>query len=517
MPERLPLILVCDDTPAKRYVIASWLRRDGYRVVETDTAGGARRILAEQPVDLAVLDVHLPDGSGLDLTRDLRIGPDRSATPVVHVSAVAMETLDKVAGLDSGADAYLVDPIEPQELLGTIRALLRSSGARRDAEALAGRMSRLNRAAVRLNLASTIARLSDAVARAAAEVLDEPAVAVLLDGTVGRLSAAAPGGTVDSSGSLPLDQADELLVGLDGTTAVRTRDAPWSHILPSTGPRQWVAGPVTVLGERVGLVAVPASANASSDDFLLDRLSQLTAVAFDNVRTLEREHQTAVLLQRSLLPVALPEPAGMRLAARYRASERHAEVGGDFFDAFEVDGRCFVAIGDVQGHSLDAAIVMAELRYSMRAYAYDGYGPAGITERVDSVLVRNDPGLIATACIGVIDPDRRTMRVVSAGHPPMILLRDGVATITDLKGILLGLGSTHTEHVLELQPGDRLLLFTDGLVERRFEPLDDTLLRVADAVAASAERTTEETADDVLDQFGTSDDDIALLVVDLLA
>lgn len=515
MPERLPLILVCDDTPAKRYVISSWLRRDGYRVVETDTAGDARRIFAEQQIDLAVLDVHLPDGSGLDLTRDLRADPDRAATPVVHVSAVATETLDKVAGLDSGADAYMVDPIEPQELLSTIRALLRSSGARRDAEELAGRMSRLNRAAVRLNLASTIARLADAVARAAAEVLDEPAVAVLLDGAVARRSAAAPGGTVDASEALPAEEAEELLAGLHAPASVRATDQSWPGILPTAGPGRWRVGSVTVAGERVGLVAVPATANVSSDDFLLERLSQLTAVAFDNVRTLEREHQTAVLLQRSLLPATLPEPAGIRFAARYRASQRHAEVGGDFFDAFEVEGHCFVAIGDVQGHSLEAAVVMAELRYSMRAYAYDGYGPAGIMDRIDSVLVRNEPGLIATACIGMIAPDRRSMRIVSAGHPPMILARDGEASLTHLKGVLLGLGSSHTEHVLELRAGDRFVLFTDGLVERRSDPIDDSLRRVADALAVLPGRGAEEIADDVLARFGTSDDDVALLVVDV--
>lgn len=515
MPERLPLILVCDDTLAKRYVIASWLRRHGYRVVETDTASGAREILRDQPIDLAVLDVHLPDGSGLDITRDLRDDVERAGTPVVHVSAVAMETLDKVAGLDSGADAYLIDPIEPQELLSTIRTLLRSSGARRDAEELAGRMSRLNRAAVRLNLASTPARLADGVARAAAEVLEEPAVALLLDADVAHRAGAAPGGMVDVSDTLPPAALQELVTGLPPHSTVLPADPTWVDILPPTGTERWRVRPIAVRNDRVGLIAVPSSPLDDNVDFLLDRLSQLTSVALDNLRTLEREHRTAVLLQRSLLPAALPAPEGVRVAARYRASERHAEVGGDFFDAFEVGSQLFVAIGDVQGHSLEAAVVMAQLRYSLRAYAYDGYGPAEIMDRIDAVLVRNEPGVIATGCIGLIDPERSTMRLVSAGHPPMIRARGATATTMPVKGILLGLESTHTEHVIDLEPGDRLVMFTDGLVERRSLPLDECLDQVARGTAALRDCDTEETADRLLEEFGASDDDVALLVVDL--
>ena len=517
MPDRLPLVLVCDDTPAKRYVISSWLRRSGYRIIETETAEEARRVLAERAIDLAVLDVHLPDGSGLDITRDLRHDPERSGIPVVHVSAVAMETLDRVAGLDSGADAYLVDPIDPEELLSTIRTLLRSSGARRSAEELAGRMSRLNRAAVRLNLASTVARLADAVAGAAAEVLEEPAVAVLLDDDVAYRSAAASGGTVDLSGPLDTACARSVVEGVAEPGTVGFDEPGFVELFPDAGTDPWRVHPITVNGERVGFVAAAVALHAveDGDDLVVERLVQLATVAFDNLRTLEREHRTALLLQRSLLPATLPTVSGASLAARYRASERHAEVGGDFFDAFEVEGRLFIVIGDVQGHSLEAAIVMAQLRYSLRAYAYDGYGPGEIMDRIDSVLVRNEPGVIATACIGMIDQARRSVRFVSAGHPPMIRKRGDAATLLAQKGVLLGIGSMHSEHVEELAPGDRLLLVTDGLVERRTTPLDECLDQVATLLAASSDCDTQAVADRVLDEFGASDDDVALLVVDL--
>lgn len=492
-----PVILVCDDTPAKRYVLASWLRRAGYDVLETDTVAGANDVLRRQRIDLAVLDVHLPDGTGLDVTRALRDDPGVRSTPVVHVSAVAMETSDKVAALDQGADAYLVDPIEPEELLSTVRALLRSSGALREAELLATRLGRLDRAAVRLNAAASVPRLVEATARAASEVLEGSATAVLVDdeGQGWRVTLAA---------------------GDQGVTASAVATGLVGELLAEPG--SWTTCPVVAAdGGAHGVVAVPTPADPDEreqGELLLQRLAQSTAVAADNLRALAYEHRTALMLQRSLLPASLPEPAGLRLAARYRASQQQAEVGGDFFDAFEVDGHTFLVIGDVQGHSLEAAVVMAELRYSLRAYAYDGHGPTAVLDRLDTVLDRGGSELIATACIVRVAPDRTGFEVVCAGHPPPVLVRDGAAHDLEVRGPLLGASmGTHPAASYDLRTGDRLVLFTDGLVERRGERLDVNLERLA-AQAGAATGTVDELADELLDAWGVSEDDVALLVVD---
>ena len=113
----------------------------------------ALALLAERTVDLAVLDVHLPDMNGLDVCAAIKADPRTASTPVVHISAVAVEPQDRTAGLDGGADAYLIDPIEPQEMLATVRSLLRSAGARRTAERLAVRLDRLSAASLRINVA----------------------------------------------------------------------------------------------------------------------------------------------------------------------------------------------------------------------------------------------------------------------------------------------------------------------------------------------------------------------------
>ena len=516
-----PTVLVCDDTPAKRYVISSWLRRAGYRVVQAESAGEAIDLMDREQVDLAVLDVHLPDRSGLEVTSVIRSRQALSATPVVHISAVAVETTDRIAGLDVGADAYLVDPIDPEEMLSTVRALLRASGARRSAERFAARSGRLHRVSVRLNLAANPTRLADAAARAAAEVLDTVAVTVVVgDDGQGVRSTCSVGDLAPVSSLLNTVDVEKLLAAVGDEMVASPEADSWRDILPTIGEGVWRLWPIRESGALAGFIAVPTEAvdvDAQSDS-LMQRLAQSVSVALSNLRVLAHERRTALMLQRSLLPAVLPERQGLVIAARYRASEQHAEVGGDFFDAFETDDdRCFVVIGDIQGHSLEAAVVMAEIRYSLRAYAYDGHGPTEILNRLDVLLGRRGtPELTATACIAVIAADRSSMDVVTAGHLPPLLVRDGLAAYVDCEGPMLGLqvGAADPTTVA-LLAGDRVVLMTDGLVERRDEPLDRGMERLADDVARAWDVEAEALADQIIDRWGHGEDDVALLILDL--
>jgi DNA-binding response OmpR family regulator len=516
-----PTVLVCDDTPAKRYVISSWLRRAGYRVVQAQSAGEAISVLDREPVDLAVLDVHLPDRSGLEVTSLIRSRPDIGSTPVVHISAVAVETTDRVAGLDVGADAYLVDPIDPEEMLSTVRSLLRASGARRSAELLAARSGRLHRLSVRLNIAANPARLADAAARAAAEVLDTVAVAVVVgDDGLGFRSTATEGELTSAPLAVSAVEIEKLLGAVDDATVIRADGDVWRGILPVIGEGAWRLWLIRDAAKVSGFIAVPSQAVESDpqSESLMQRLVQSVSVALGNLRALAHERRTALMLQRSLLPAVLPEPPGLVIAARYRASEQHAEVGGDFFDAFQTDdGRTFVVIGDIQGHSLEAAIVMAEIRYSLRAYAYDGHSPQEILDRLDGLLARRDnPELTVTACIATITADHDSMDVVTAGHLPPLLVRQGRPEYVACEGPLLGLqlGAGPVTHV-PLAPGDRVLLMTDGLVERRDESLEATMDLLAADVAGTRDVAAETLADRIIDRWGHGEDDVALLIVDL--
>ncbi len=511
-------VLVCDDTAAKRYVISSWLRRDGYTVLEAETGAQALALITSEPVHLAVLDVHLPDMNGFEVCARIKADPRTASTPVVHISAVAVEPRDRTAGLDGGADAYLTDPIEPQEMLATVRSLLRSADARRTAERRAARLDRLSAAGLRINVALNASRLVAATCEGAARILECEAVAVLAeDAGTGIAGHTAPDG-LTTTRALPGEVAVALVAEAAPGPQVDAADGRWSALLADAGAGTWTVLPVRGVSGTVGLIAVPAPAAADEDDrALLGRLAQAASVALDNLRVFEEEHRTALTLQRSLLPAGLPSLPGLAVAARYQASGEQVEIGGDFFDAFETDhGDRVVVIGDVQGHSLEAAIVMAELRYALRAFMHDGYPAVTALDRLNSILLRSHPEMTATVCVLVFRAGRTDVDVVNAGHLPPLVLHAGAASYLDPGGTLLGIENRRESTVpVALSPGDRIVLLTDGLVERRQEPIDVAL----DLLAAEVERSevpAEELCERLMEGWGDGQDDICLIVLDVL-
>jgi anti-sigma regulatory factor (Ser/Thr protein kinase) len=205
----------------------------------------------------------------------------------------------------------------------------------------------------------------------------------------------------------------------------------------------------------------------------------------------EREHRIAETLQRSLLPDRLPDIPGVLLTARYVPASADAEVGGDWYDVVQLPtGQVAVAIGDVAGHGLRAASTMAQLRMGLRAYAIEEDTPVAVVRRVHELAQRLTLPQMATLIYLVFDPERATLTFANAGHaPPLILEPEGRARY--LEGGLappLG-GATHAAMYLEqvdrLPHGSTLVLFTDGLVERRGRPLADGLARLREEALAA--------------------------------
>ena len=140
---------------------------------------------------------------------------------------------------------------------------------------------------------------------------------------------------------------------------------------------------------------------------MLVQLAQAVAAAVEAQRSFDEEHRIAVTLQRSLLPRRLPEVAGLDLAVRYEPASAQTEVGGDFYELVMLDGHLLVAIGDVAGHSLHAATVMAELRHAVRAYAVEGHQPGAILDRVNELMRTLLPNELATALRAAAAPADR--------------------------------------------------------------------------------------------------------------
>jgi serine phosphatase RsbU (regulator of sigma subunit) len=272
-------------------------------------------------------------------------------------------------------------------------------------------------------------------------------------------------------------------------------------------------------GAGVGGLLVEGALREEADRLLASQIVRSVAVAVDNFRLYEVERSMALTLQRALLPDRSPTVAGLRIAARYAASDEHSEVGGDFYDAFAIDEqRVALAIGDVQGHSLEAASVMGELRAALRAYAIEGLGPAAVVERTNRHFRRFFPAQIATLCYAVVEPATRRATVVNAGHlPPLVAGPDGTWGLAGGATLLGVQGRPPSATVFELPADASLIFVTDGLVERRRRSLDDGLATMVSAVRDAWTTDVEMLSQVLLDRcrpHPSEDlDDIALMVV----
>jgi serine phosphatase RsbU (regulator of sigma subunit)/DNA-binding response OmpR family regulator len=501
-------VLVVDDLEASRFIASSWLRRNGHAVTEASTAAEALSTLAAQRVDLVLLDVHLPDMSGFDVTELIKADPRTSSIPVVLISAMHIEPEDKISGLRRGADAYLTEPLDPGELIANVEAALRYHRARALAEHLADRLKRLTTATLTINAAATFDALVQAAAAGAADVLDTETTAVLItpSGEVRAASVGAP--PVPPSLRTEPDELGNWMSATHSGVGVRLVDGPREGdalaVLARTKPQRPPAG-----------IFVPSDAVRTDDDRnLLRQLAQATALAAEGLRNFAEEHSLALTLQRSLLPRALPRHPELPMTARYLPASLNAEIGGDFYDVTELDGRMLITIGDVCGHSIEAATVMGEVRHTLRAYALEGHSPTTILRRLDTMLERFHPfGGLTTVCMLSVDLESGTMLVANAGHVPPLVVDDRGARYLPVKGPLLGLGLARPDEVeVPLPKGTTVLLTTDGLVERPGIDLDEGMESLRSAVSHTDDM--DELADRLLADFGTDkQDDIALVLL----
>jgi PAS domain S-box-containing protein len=266
-------------------------------------------------------------------------------------------------------------------------------------------------------------------------------------------------------------------------------------LLELLGTRSHLAVPLPVGLRERGVLAlgITDSARVAFDHRDLDLAADIAdraGVLLGRARLFEQEHQTALRLQRALLPVTLVEHPSIEMAARYSAATATLEVGGDWYDALTVpDGRVLATVGDVVGHSIEAAAAMGRLRTGIAALAARADGPARLLGELDEFAKSDGVTDFATACFAFVDPATCELRYASAGHPPPLLVTpDGVASwLEDGRSLPLGLHrpSNRGEATVSLPPGSLVILYSDGLVEDRNRTIDDgmaVLARVAVAV-----------------------------------
>lgn len=261
---------------------------------------------------------------------------------------------------------------------------------------------------------------------------------------------------------------------------------------------------------------------SEDDAALLQLVGDRVALAVDRARLFEQERHIAETLQRSLLPEQLPQIPGMDVAVRYLPAGAGMEVGGDWFDMFELgDRRVVLAMGDVVGRGVRAAALMGKLRTSLEAYAFDGRSPQEVVERLHALMERQHRAEMATLLYVAIEPDRESAELASAGHMPLLIRgANGEARFVgrDASPPLGALPFVRFEASrVDVESGCALLLFTDGLVEVRGTSIELRLEELRRTVEAGPS-DPEALCDAVLAQMlghEEPQDDVALLVLNV--
>ncbi|MGW7520857.1 SpoIIE family protein phosphatase [Streptomyces sp. NPDC054796] len=350
----------------------------------------------------------------------------------------------------------------------------------------------------------------------------------------------------ESDGTSPVTVGSTHCYAIHSACATALRTARVQHIPGQDGtvPAQFgtivqstLAVPMVARDRVLGLVQFSRTKGSEPfgerDAALAAELAARAAVCIDNARLYRREHERALILQRSLLPPGDPEAAGLDIACRYLPGNPATEVGGDWFDVIELPGhRTAIVVGDVMGRGLRAAVAMGELRTAVRTLALTDMEPAEVLGALDEIArglggtPRSQRGgrgstdlsevYLATCIYAVYDPVSRRCTFANAGHlPPILVEPDEPALLLEVpKGVPLGVGGEPFEEIeVELPDGGMLALYTDGLVESRDHPLDEGLDAFR-ALLTDATEPLENVSDRVLHTLNVhhGEDDIALLM-----
>ena len=541
-----PLVLVADDNADMRAHLDRVLSAhfDTVLVADGDSALAATRQLRP---DAIVTDVMMPGIDGFELVAAIRADPALAAMPVLMLSARAgTEAVDE--GYAGGADDYLPKPFRSQELIDRLNSRLSAVTRERDRQRLETGQ-RLNSDLVHLDSAL---QATDSVAGIMEALLESP----LGSGNAASISIGVVDGghhvRFEYAGDLPVELRDryhvtEIDSPVIGADVVRTGESMvvsdtfglpprYQHAVQDTAGsvRACVAHPLRDhSGHAVGVLVLLWPAPREFDAAELDtfsRMAELTQSALDRIRVMAREHRIAVDFQEHLLDVDHGSTAAV-VAAVYQPAGEAMRVGGDWYSVTPLDrpGMVGISVGDVVGHGLPAAIVMSRLRAAVAASALTDAEPAAVLGALDRYGASVAGARCATVAYALIDTEAdaggATVSYSCAGHPyPMLVLPDrGAAYLESGRRTPVAIQESGGNHdsadstaTADLPPGSLILLYTDGLIERAGESLDDGFERLKSAAAACADLPVESVCAELLSRMTPSAgyrDDVVVLAL----
>jgi GAF domain-containing protein/anti-sigma regulatory factor (Ser/Thr protein kinase) len=402
--------------------------------------------------------------------------------------------------------------------------------AEADAERRADATRRLQEVTAALSVSTTVLDVSTVCLEKALDSVGAEAGFVVLTGPTGSraveiaTSAGYDDDELDAWRALDLDSAVPF------ARAITTGEPVWAlsddAMSSFTDIREartvgWVTLPLMTRGGARGALHLslrsPRSFTRDDRTWLQSMVAQC-GLALERASQYEAEQTIAETLQRSVLPSSLPRVDGVELAARYLPGSAQLDVGGDWFDALLLpDGKLGLVVGDVVGKGVQAAASMAQLRNAIRAFSVDRMKPSSVLMRLNRLADEVLDTSFATLAYLALEPDTGVCRLSSAGHPPpAVVYPDGrVELIEGARGLPLGTGirTTYRVEMFELPPGSVVVLYTDGLIERRGRSIDEGLDSLRTALA-SAPKDPDRLLEHILEHVVGDDergDDIALL------
>lgn len=541
------VVLIADDNAdmrahLERVLSTHW---ETVSVADGESALAATRNLRP---DAIVTDVMMPGLDGFGFVAAVRADPDLAPTPILMLSARAgAEAVSE--GYAGGADDYLPKPFRSQELIDRLASRLSAVGRERDRQ----------RREAQSRLASELVHLDSALqaTSSAGGIMDALLGSSFGSGDAGAVAIGVLDGEdylrFEYAGDLPAEFRDRYhVVALDapliGADVARTGepmivtdtfDLPprYEHAVRDSAAsiRACVSHPLRdgsgrILGVLALLWPQPRQFDAADLDTFA-RIAELTSAALDRVRLMAREHEIAIDFQEHLLDLDRGSTAAV-VAAVYQPAGEAMRVGGDWYSVTPLDhsGRIAISVGDVVGHGLAAAIVMSRLRAAVAASALTAGEPDAVLGSLDRYGASVDGARCATVAYALIDTDGQgggaTVSYSCAGHPyPLLVLPDGRATFLEsgrrAPVSVTGRG-THdatsrppsNTATAQLPPGGLILLYTDGLMERPGESLDDGFARLRAAAEQCAGLPVESVCAELLSRMapptGYRDDVVVL-------
>jgi PAS domain S-box-containing protein len=309
----------------------------------------------------------------------------------------------------------------------------------------------------------------------------------------------------------------------DEVLATATQDQELLRIIRELDFRSTVSAPLAAHGKVLGVMTWVSGSQgrrfSEADRSFVEDVAQRAAVAIDNAQLHSETREAAVRLQRAVLPDRLPEVPGWQFASFYGPSGR-TEVGGDFYDVLPVDGGVAVFVGDVMGRGVTAAAAMAHMRAAVRSYVALDPSPEGVMRNLDTMFAKFEYSQLVTLAYAVADTTTDVLEIVNAGHPPPVVLRaDGeLETLSEPVTAPLGLGLGPQERQSFSVPfgkADTLLLYTDGLIERRDEDIDVGQRRLNSMCSTLGHGDLQESLKRLVESVRdyTREDDVAALAV----